>query len=165
MVGFSLQYELTYTNVLTMLDLAGIPLRAADRTAEHPLVIAGGSGCYNPEPMSPFFDAMIIGEGEEVIFEVIAAYERWQEELSIDNRQSSIDNSARRVLWEALARIPGVYVPHFYEVSYAADGTILSHPDPKYLLENVFRLRHGKDEAILQRMREDPEGVVQYNSN
>jgi radical SAM family uncharacterized protein len=141
-IGFSLPYEQLYTNVLTMLDLAGIPLRAADRTAEHPLVIAGGSGCYNPEPMSPFFDAMIIGEGEEVIFEVIAAYERWQEELSIDNRQSSIDNSARRALWEELTRIPGVYVPHFYDVSYAADGTIAAvtpnHPAaPAEVLKRV----------------------------
>jgi hypothetical protein len=80
-IGFSLPYEQLYTNVLTMLDLAGLPLRAAERTAAHPLVIAGGSGCYNPEPMSAFFDAMVIGEGEEVIFEVIAAYEEWRLEI------------------------------------------------------------------------------------
>ena len=66
-IGFSLPYEQLYTNVLNMLDLAGLPLRAADRGAEHPLILAGGSGCYNPEPMSAFFDAMVIGEGEEVI--------------------------------------------------------------------------------------------------
>jgi radical SAM superfamily enzyme YgiQ (UPF0313 family) len=77
-IGVSIPYEQTYTNVLTMLNLAGLPLRAADRSAADPLVIAGGSGCYNPEPMSPFFDAMVIGEGEEVIFEVIAAYEEWK---------------------------------------------------------------------------------------
>ena len=77
-IGFSLPYEQLYTNVLTMLDLAGIPLRAADRSTDHPLIIAGGSGCYNPEPMSAFFDAMIIGEGEEVIFDVIAAHEQWK---------------------------------------------------------------------------------------
>ena len=80
-LGFSLPYEQLYTNVLTMLDLAGIPLRAADRTADDPLVIAGGSACYNPEPMNAFFDAMIIGEGEEVIFEVIAAVEEWRREI------------------------------------------------------------------------------------
>ncbi|MFN8444259.1 MAG: TIGR03960 family B12-binding radical SAM protein [Caldilineaceae bacterium] len=114
-LGFSLPYEQTYTNVLTMLALAGIPLRAADRRAEHPLVIAGGSGCYNPEPMSAFFDAMVIGEGEEVIFEVIAAHETWR---------ASQDSSARYQLLERLAQIPGVYVPAFYDVSYAADGTI-----------------------------------------
>ncbi len=77
-VGFSLPYEQLYTNVLNMLDLAGLPLRAEDRTAEHPLILAGGSGCYNPEPMSAFFDAMVIGEGEEVIFEVMEAYKEWQ---------------------------------------------------------------------------------------
>ncbi|MFN8490071.1 MAG: TIGR03960 family B12-binding radical SAM protein [Caldilineaceae bacterium] len=127
-VGFSLPYEQLYTNVLTMLDLAGIPLRATDRTAEHPLVIAGGSGCYNPEPMSAFFDAMVIGEGEEVIFEVIAAYERWRAETreqrpeSRDPHRSPV--SERQHLWEYLVKIPGVYVPAFYDVSYAADGTL-----------------------------------------
>ncbi|GIK72225.1 MAG: B12-binding domain-containing radical SAM protein [Chloroflexota bacterium] len=149
-IGFSLPYEQLYTNVLTMLDLAGIPLRAAQRTAADPLVIAGGSGCYNPEPMSAFFDAMIIGEGEEVIFEVIAAYEKWRLEIGdweigrlgdcergkpgeeetdaarpIFNLQSPISQSHSRFsLLAKLAAIPGVYVPSFYDVSYAADGTI-----------------------------------------
>ncbi|MDI9548890.1 MAG: TIGR03960 family B12-binding radical SAM protein [Chloroflexota bacterium] len=115
-VGFSLPYEQLYTNVLTMLDLAGIPLRAADRSAAHPLVIAGGSGCYNPEPMSSFFDAMVIGEGEEAIFDVIDAYEAWRAEA-----QQGRD---RRELWARLATIPGVYVPQLYEVRYNADGTV-----------------------------------------
>ncbi|MEZ4557585.1 MAG: TIGR03960 family B12-binding radical SAM protein, partial [Caldilineaceae bacterium] len=141
-IGFSLPYEQLYTNVLTMLDLAGIPLRAAERSADHPLVIAGGSGCYNPEPMSPFFDAMVIGEGEEAIFDVIAAYERWREELIIENSEFIIINSPRRRLWEMLAEIPGVYVPHFYDVSYAADGTIAAmmpnHPAaPAEVLKRV----------------------------
>jgi radical SAM family uncharacterized protein len=117
-IGFSLPYEQLYTNVLTMLDLAGLPLRALERTADQPLVIAGGSGCYNPEPMSAFFDAMVVGEGEEVIFDIIAAYEEWRAahyELAI---------RPRRTLWHHLARIPGVYVPALYDVSYAADGTI-----------------------------------------
>ena len=74
-LAFSLPYEQLYTNILTMLDLAQIPLRAADRDASHPLVIAGGSGCFNPEPMSAFFDAMVIGEGEEVIFEIVDVHE------------------------------------------------------------------------------------------
>ncbi|MCB0073596.1 MAG: TIGR03960 family B12-binding radical SAM protein, partial [Caldilineaceae bacterium] len=141
-IGFSLPYEQLYTNVLTMLDLAGIPLRAAERTADHPLVIAGGSGCYNPEPMSPFFDAMVIGEGEEAIFDVIAAYERWKSDCSLVSAQFSIVNSPRRRLWEMLAEIPGVYVPHFYDVSYAADGTIAAmtpnHPAaPAEVLKRV----------------------------
>lgn len=121
-IGFSLPYEQLYTNVLTMLDLAGVPLRAADRTAADPLVIAGGSGCYNPEPMSAFFDAMVIGEGEEVIFEVIDAVRTWKQA-----------GESRNALLERLVRIPGVYVPSFYAVSYAADGTIAAvtptHPD------------------------------------
>ncbi len=81
-IGFSLPYEQLYTNVLNMLDLAGLPLRAADRGADHPLILAGGSGCYNPEPMSAFFDAMVIGEGEEVMFEIVEAYAEWKNELS-----------------------------------------------------------------------------------
>ncbi len=121
-IGFSLPYEQLYTNVLTMLDLAGVPLRAAERTAADPLVIAGGSGCYNPEPMSAFFDAMVIGEGEEVIFEIIDAVREWKRA-----------GQSRYALLEQLVRIPGVYVPSFYEVSYAADGTIAAvkptHPD------------------------------------
>jgi len=136
-IGFSLPYEQLYTNVLTMLDLASIPLRAADRTAEHPLVIAGGSGCYNPEPMSAFFDAMIIGEGEEIIFDVIAAHEAWRSEWSTEQ-----GTAARYALWEKLVKIPGVYVPAFYEVSYAADDTIAAitpnHPDaPAEVLKRV----------------------------
>ncbi len=156
-VGFSLPYEQLYTNVLTMLDLSGIPLRAADRTAGDPLVIAGGSGCYNPEPMSAFFDAMIIGEGEEVIFDVIAAYEKWRlgdwrleiedqaqrSQSPISNLQSPISPPPnRRALLEALAAIPGVYVPALYDVSYAADGTVAAvtpnHPAaPAEVLKRV----------------------------
>ncbi|MEZ4639094.1 MAG: TIGR03960 family B12-binding radical SAM protein [Caldilineaceae bacterium] len=133
--AFSLPYEQLYTNVLTMLDLAGIPLRAEDRSAEHPVVIAGGSGCYNPEPMAAFFDAMVIGEGEEVIFEVIEAVEQWKEEIkrlgdlgieadASENRP--IAQSPNRLsLWHRLACIPGVYVPGLYEPVYAADGTLV----------------------------------------
>jgi radical SAM superfamily enzyme YgiQ (UPF0313 family) len=150
-VGFSLPYEQLYTNVLTMLDLAGLPLRAADRTAEHPLVIAGGSGCYNPEPMSAFFDAMVIGEGEEVIFEIVAAYEAWRQDrewkivnsqlpmvngypadsaLDPDSAQLTIINPpltishSRLSLWLRLAQIPGVYVPALYDATYHPDGAI-----------------------------------------
>ncbi|MCC6458634.1 MAG: TIGR03960 family B12-binding radical SAM protein [Caldilineaceae bacterium] len=128
-VGFSLPYEQLYTNVLTMLDIAGLPLRAAQRTAAHPLVIAGGSGCYNPEPMSAFFDAMVIGEGEEVIFDVIEAYEAWRSDYPRPTETStaasdSWPDPARVALWERLVQIPGVYVPHFYAVSYGADATI-----------------------------------------
>ena len=72
-IGFSLGYELTYTNVLNMLDLAGIPVRAIDRDDAYPLIIAGGSCCLNPEPMADFIDAFVIGDGEEVINELLDA--------------------------------------------------------------------------------------------
>ncbi len=130
-VGFSLPYEQLYTNVLTMLDLAGLPLRAAQRTAAHPLVIAGGSGCYNPEPMSAFFDALVVGEGEEVILEVVAAYTEWRAAYPLPTpqpvsapREAEQADPARRALWVRLAHIPGVYVPALYDVGYAADGSI-----------------------------------------
>ncbi len=148
--AFSLPYEHLYTNVLTMLDLAGVPLRAEDRGVAHPLVIAGGSGCYNPEPMSAFFDAMVIGEGEEVIFEVIREYEVWREEIErlgdweIDTDQSPNlpISQSRYTLWTRLARIPGVYVPALYDVSYAADGSIVAtvptHPSaPAEVMKRV----------------------------
>ena len=129
-IGFSLPYEQLYTNVLNMLDLAGLPLRAANRTAEHPLVLAGGSGCYNPEPMSAFFDAMVIGEGEEVVFEVVEAYAEWRRENEGNEgnqgngRSRFTSHVSRFTLWQRLAQIRGVYVPHLYAVSYHADGTV-----------------------------------------
>jgi radical SAM family uncharacterized protein len=145
LIGFSLPYEQLYTNVLTMLDLARIPLRAAHRSAAHPAVIAGGSGCYNPEPMSAFFDAMIIGEGEEVIFEVIDAVQAWRAEYPAapaSDAPGETPDPARVALWERLVRIPGVYVPHFYRAEYAADQSIAAivptHPDaPAEVLKRV----------------------------
>lgn len=131
--AFSLPYEQLYTNVLTMLDLAGIPLRAEERDAAAPLVLAGGSGCYNPEPMSAFFDAMVIGEGEEVIFEIVDVYEEWKR---------GSPSATRQQLWAQLARIPGVYVPALYDVQYAADGSIAAirptHPHaPPQVMKRV----------------------------
>lgn len=120
-LGFSLPYEQLYTNVLNMLDLAGIPLRSADRTLEHPLVIAGGSATYNPEPMHPFIDAFVIGEGEDVLLEVIRAYGQWRAEI---RDAAGSPQEKRRELLRMLAQIPGVYVPSFYEVTYHPDGTV-----------------------------------------
>lgn len=117
-LAFSLPYEQLYTNVLTMLNLANLPLRAGDRDEDCPLILAGGTGCYNPEPMSGFFDAMVIGEGEEVIFEVIETHSEWK--ASFD----SCPSENRSGLWRQLAKIPGVYVPALYEVSYHASGNI-----------------------------------------
>ncbi len=109
LIGFTLPYETLYTNALNALDLAGIPVRAAERGEEHPIVIAGGHSTMNPEPMHAFIDAFVIGEGEEVIHDI----------LDVLQAHSS---RADRLL--ALAKIPGVYVPKFYETFYLDDGTV-----------------------------------------
>ncbi len=110
-IGFSLGYELTYTNVLNMLDLAGLPVGAADRTDAHPLVIAGGSCCLNPEPMADFIDAFVIGDGEEVLSEVL--------DTVLENK-----DKGRKTLLRALAGIAGVYVPSLYRAGFNDDGTL-----------------------------------------
>ncbi|HOG18245.1 MAG TPA: TIGR03960 family B12-binding radical SAM protein [Syntrophales bacterium] len=99
-VGFSFQYELSYTNVLNMLDLGGIPIRSKDRGPDDPLVIAGGPSAFNPVPMASFIDAFVIGEGEEAVVEIAAAVVAEKEKTK-----------RREGLLEALAAIPGVYVP------------------------------------------------------
>lgn len=112
-LGFSLGYEMAYTNVLNLLDLAGIPLRGAQRNQSHPLIIAGGTCAYNPEPLAPFIDIFSLGEGEEVTCELIALCRRAKEE-----------DWSREQLLQAAAQIPGLYVPSLYQVTYQADGTI-----------------------------------------
>lgn len=113
-VGFSLQYELSYTNLLTMLELGGIPLLSAHRQKSHPLVIAGGPCATNPEPMADFLDAVVIGDGEEVILELVDHVLAWKEE-----------GSDRTSLLKRLAGIAGVYVPSMYEVEYDHVGRVL----------------------------------------
>ena len=112
-IGFTLPYEQLYTNVLTTLDLARIPLRSAERDDAAPLILAGGSACLNPEPMVAFFDAFFIGEGEEAIVEIVRAW--------TDARRAGL---SRPDALARLAQIEGVYVPSLYETSYADDGTI-----------------------------------------
>jgi radical SAM family uncharacterized protein/radical SAM-linked protein len=112
-VGFSLQYELTYTNLLAMLDLGGIPLRAAARQAGDPLVIAGGPCAFNPEPLADFLDAVLLGDGEEAIGEICEVRMAW-------------DGRDRAALLAALSRIGGVYVPALYAPTYADDGRLLA---------------------------------------
>ncbi len=114
-LGFTLQYEMCYTTVLNMLSLAGIPLRAAQRGEEHPLVIGGGPCTYNPEPVAEFFDLFNIGEGEEMLPEIVRLYIQMKEE----GRYSRAE-----FLHEAARTIPGVYVPSLYRVSYHEDGRI-----------------------------------------
>ncbi len=128
LIGFSLPYETLYTNTLNVLDLAGVPVRSADRDETHPVIIAGGHSTMNPEPMHAFIDAFVIGEGEEVIHEIIDAIQEFRrkrkEERSDIFPLSSSD--ARIKLLHALAQIPGVYVPRFYEADYLEDGTLSS---------------------------------------
>jgi len=112
-LGITLPYETLYTNALNILDLAGIPLRTKDRGRDHPLVIAGGHACFNPEPMHAFIDAFVIGEGEEIIHEIIDLYQSWKDKTT-----------PRNVLLESLSQIPGLYVPSLFEHSYHEDGTI-----------------------------------------
>ena len=110
----TLQYELCYPNILQILDLGGIPLKSADRTDHMPIVIGGGPCAYNPEPIADFFDIFYIGEGETVYDDLFDLYEQMKEDGSY---------SRQNFLHEA-AKIPGLYVPSLYEVSYKADGTI-----------------------------------------
>ena len=112
-IGFTLQFEMSYTGILNMLDLAGVPIRAADRTEEHPLVVAGGPCACNPEPLADFVDIFFLGEGEEVDLEVINLYK--------EHKKAGYD---KKTFLRACADIEGVYVPSLYDVSYKDDGTI-----------------------------------------
>src|SRR5215211_1871348 len=111
-IGFSLPYETLYTNTLNLLDLAGIPVRSEDRDETHPIIIAGGHSTMNPEPMHAFIDAFVIGEGEEVIHDII------------DTVMSLRASGSRNDILRELAKIQGVYVARFYETSYLEDGTV-----------------------------------------
>ena len=117
-LGFSLQYEMCYTNVLQMLDLSGIPLRSVDRGEDDPIVCAGGPVVYNIEPMTDFLDLIMIGEGEEMILELMAEMKRYK-----DSKMTSAPVTRAEFLVRAV-QIEGVYVPSFYDVTYNADGTI-----------------------------------------
>ena len=110
-VGFSLLYEMCYSNILTMLELSNIPFLSRDREEGCPLIVAGGPCAVNPEPIAPFFDAIVIGDGEEAEPELVNAY-----------RASRAAGESKRQLLERLAAIPGVYVPSFYEAEYDENG-------------------------------------------
>ena len=117
-LGFTLQYEMCYTTVLNMLELAGMPLRSRDRGEEFPLVIGGGPCAYNPEPIADFFDLFNIGEGEHMLVEIVRLYIQMHDE----GRYTKAD-----FLHEAARTIPGVYVPSLYDVTYNDDGTIKAY--------------------------------------
>jgi radical SAM family uncharacterized protein len=115
-LGFTLPYETLFTNTLSMLGLAGIPVRAAERTMAHPLVIAGGHSTMNPEPMHAFIDAFAIGEGEEVIHDIVEVVKQFKSQQP--------ETARREDLLRELVKIPGVYVPSLYRVEYLDDGTV-----------------------------------------
>ena len=114
-LGITLQYEMCYSNILNMLDLAGIPLLAKDRGEDDPFVNGGGPCAYNAEPLADFFDFFTMGEGEEVIGELMDAYNEWKKE-----------GGSREDYLKRIAKIEGIYVPSLYDVEYNADGTIKS---------------------------------------
>ena len=122
MIGFTLQYEMSYTNVLNMLDLAGIPLRSDARGEEYPIIIGGGPCAYNPEPVADFFDLFNIGEGEEMLPELCRLYIQMKEEGRY---------TKEAYLHEAARTIKGIYVPSLYRVTYNEDGTIHAY-EPVY---------------------------------
>jgi radical SAM family uncharacterized protein len=114
-LGFTLQYEMSYTNILNMLDLAGLPLRAAERGNQLPLIIAGGPCAFNPEPLADFIDLFVLGEGEEVILELLTLYQTIKRENNNFHKENFLKEAAQ---------IPGIYVPKFYRPAYLEDGTI-----------------------------------------
>jgi len=122
-IGFTLQYEMGYTNILNMIDLSGIPLLASERGSSFPLIIGGGPCAFNPEPLADFFDLFVIGDGEEVINEIVDLVKKYR-------------GDPRQTLLTRLSELEGVYVPSLFEVLYAPDGKIekvrRSHNIPKF---------------------------------
>src|SRR5947209_17983474 len=119
-LAFNLSAELVYTNVLNLVDLAGVPVRNEDRAPQHPIVIAGGHCTYNPEPLAEYVDAFVIGDGEEVISEVAEVIGAWKRG----------GRASREAVLRDLATIPGVYVPSLYDVEY--DGPAVRSVTPRY---------------------------------
>ena len=119
-LGITLQYEMCYTNILQVLELSQIPMYAKDRGEEYPIVIGGGPCSYNPEPLAPFFDIFYIGEGEVVYDKLLDLYKECKKK-----------NLSKHEFLRKAAKLEGMYVPEFYEVSYKEDGTIASFT-PKY---------------------------------
>ena len=127
-VGFTLQFELCYTTVLAMLDLGGVPLHTKERRRQDPLILGGGPCTYNPEPVADFFDAFVIGEGEEVVHEISDAVAGWK-----------ATGAPREDLLWLLAEIPGVYVPSLFRPHYRGDKTIDRYEPLKPGYESIVR--------------------------
>ncbi|MGI6712197.1 MAG: TIGR03960 family B12-binding radical SAM protein [Bacillota bacterium] len=114
-LGFTLQYEMSYTNIINMLDLAGIPIKSQDRKGDYPLVMAGGPCAFNPEPLADFIDFFVLGEGEEVVLEILELVRISKNKGPSFNKSQFLKN---------VAQIKGVYVPEFYHVTYHSSGII-----------------------------------------
>ena len=111
-IGFTLQSELTYTNILNIIDLAGLPLRSADRGEDAPLLFAGGPAVFNPEPIAPFMDFFVIGDGEDIVLELAEVFRKHK-------------HSTRAERLAAIAQLEGIYVPALYPMETLADGRVL----------------------------------------
>ncbi len=133
-IGFTLQYEMSFTNIVNMLDLAGVPLMTADRKDNDPFVCSGGPCAYNPEPLADIIDFFMLGEGEDIINEVMDEYSKWKG-----------TGKTRTAFLKEIAKLEGIYVPSFYEFDYNEDGTIKSFTpiEPQYPV--VIKKRIIKD--------------------
>ncbi|MCL6581261.1 MAG: TIGR03960 family B12-binding radical SAM protein [Firmicutes bacterium] len=149
LLGVSLQYELTYSNILNLLDLARVPLLAAERGPGDPLVVGGGPCAYNPEPLAPFFDLFFLGEAEEAVGELVevVASGRRRGRWAVDGERGA--GGGRLELLAELARVPGVYVPAFYEPVYRDDGRVAE----------IRVLRDGVPERVVKRVVADLDRV------
>ncbi|MBQ5703039.1 MAG: B12-binding domain-containing radical SAM protein, partial [Peptococcaceae bacterium] len=135
-MAFTLQYEMSYSNILNMLDLAGIPLRWWERSDDDPLIFMGGPCAYNPEPLADFADVFLIGEGEEMNIEF---YRVWADHLKARGGKMN-----KKELLDEVVKIPGVYIPRFYDVTYDETGRVKvvtpNHPDaPKTIVKRVLK--------------------------
>ncbi len=129
-IGFTLQYEMSYTNILQILDLANIPFKSSERSEEEPLIIAGGSCAYNPEPLAPFFDFFYIGEGEVLLSEIMDRYKVHKK-----------NGGKKKDFLRSLLDLDGIYVPCFYDVDYNEDGTIKTFlPNVKEAKEKIKKV-------------------------
>lgn len=133
LIGFSLGYEMAYTNVLNMLDLAGLPVRAEERHELSPIIVAGGTCAFNPEPLAPFVDIFSLGEGEDVSVELLELY-----------RKAKGEGWEKEEFLQAAAQIPGLYVPSLYDISYHEDGTVAA-----------ITPRDGAPEVVTKRIVQD----------
>ena len=150
-LGFSLQYELSYTNILNMLDLAGIDPLAENRTNDDPVIFAGGPCAMNAEPLCDFFDCFQLGEGEEIMLEMIDLYQKHRASGKWD----------KKAFLKDAAQIPGMYVPSLYDVTYHEDGTIEMREMLDLGLTIDERLADGyyysKTIRLLKKLLENPE--------